>query len=339
MVDALLGHAGRHGAAHHVAGRQLVDEALAVTVAQERAVAAQRLGEQRAGHGRVVQRRGVELHELHVGRRDTGPQRHGHAVAGGLRRVGGDREELAGATGGQHDMVGPHLDGTAAAAGRQGPHAHAAAALDQEIEGEPAFEHGAGRAVGGVDEGALDLRAGGGATGVHDARPGVASLARQRQQAGGLAVELDPEGDQLVHAARPLVDEDAHGLLVAQSGAGRQRVGQVQVGRVLVGAEHRGDAALRPARGRLREHALGQHAEGERRRGPARAGQPHRGRQSGDAASEDQDVEGSGPGPGGHAGSVSVSSASRWADTSSITRLRPSTWTTRGTYASSSARS
>jgi hypothetical protein len=69
VVGALLGHAGRHGPAHDVARRQLVDEPLAVAVAQERAVAAQRLGEQGTGHGRVVQRSGVELHELHVGRR------------------------------------------------------------------------------------------------------------------------------------------------------------------------------------------------------------------------------------------------------------------------------
>ncbi len=95
VVDALLGHAGRHGPADDVAGRQLVDEALAVPVAQQGAVAAQRLGEQRPGHGRVVQRGRMELDELDVGRRHPGAQRHGHAVAGGLGRVGGDREELA----------------------------------------------------------------------------------------------------------------------------------------------------------------------------------------------------------------------------------------------------
>jgi hypothetical protein len=73
-------------------------------------VAAQRLGQQRPGHGRMVQRGRVELDELDVGRRHPGPQRHGHAVAGGLGRVGGHREELAGPAGGQHHVVGPHLD-------------------------------------------------------------------------------------------------------------------------------------------------------------------------------------------------------------------------------------
>ena len=70
---------------------------------------------------------------------------------------------------------------------------------------------------------------------------------------------------------------------------------------------------------------------GERERGRARAGQTHGGGQAGYPAAQDQDVEGSRRGPAGHAGSDSVSSASRRADASSITRLRPSTCTTRGT--------
>ena len=108
MVDPLLGHARRHGPADHVARGQLVDEALAVAVTQQRAVAAQGLGEQRPGHGRVVQRGRVELHELDVGRGHAGPQRHGHPVAGGLGWVGRHREQLAGPARGQHDVVGPH---------------------------------------------------------------------------------------------------------------------------------------------------------------------------------------------------------------------------------------
>ena len=94
-------------------------------VAQQRAVAAQRLGQQRPGHGRVVQRGRVELHELDVGRRHAGPQRHGHAVAGGLGRVGGHREQLAGPAGGQHDVVGPHRHGPAGAPCRRGQGGHA----------------------------------------------------------------------------------------------------------------------------------------------------------------------------------------------------------------------
>ena len=69
-----------------VGQRMLVDhERDAVFVAQHRAVAAQRLGEQRPRHARMVQRGGVELHELDVGHRDAGAQRHPDAVAGGDR--------------------------------------------------------------------------------------------------------------------------------------------------------------------------------------------------------------------------------------------------------------
>ena len=81
-------------------------------------MAPQRLGQQRPGPGRVVQRRRVELDELEVGHRDAGPQGHGDAVAGGLGRVGGDREQLAGAAGGQQDVAGPDLDGSSPAGGR-----------------------------------------------------------------------------------------------------------------------------------------------------------------------------------------------------------------------------
>ena len=67
--------------------------------------------------------------------------------------------------------------------GRQRGHPDAAPAFDDQVEGEPALEHRAGGAVGGVDQGPLDLGAGGGAAGVDDPRPRVAALAGQRQRA------------------------------------------------------------------------------------------------------------------------------------------------------------
>ena len=66
----------------------------------------------------------MELHELHVGHRDAGPKRHRDAVAGGDRRIGGDREALARAAGGDHRVTSPHL---ARRAGRvERPHANGA---------------------------------------------------------------------------------------------------------------------------------------------------------------------------------------------------------------------
>ena len=49
----------------------------AALVAQDRALTAQRLGEERPRHRRVVQRGRVELHELEVGDRDAGTHGHG----------------------------------------------------------------------------------------------------------------------------------------------------------------------------------------------------------------------------------------------------------------------
>ena len=76
-------------------------------------------------------------------------------------------------------MVGPYLHRRAGR--RQGGHADAAPVFQQQVQGEPAFEHCAGRAVGGVDQGPLHLRPGGGAPGVDDPGPGVAALAGQGQ--------------------------------------------------------------------------------------------------------------------------------------------------------------
>ena len=80
VVDAVLAHAGGHGRGHHVAGLQLVHEALAPVISQPGPFAAQGLAEQgsRPG-GRSVQGGRVKLHELDVRDRHPGSQGHGHA--------------------------------------------------------------------------------------------------------------------------------------------------------------------------------------------------------------------------------------------------------------------
>ncbi len=110
VLDPLGAHALGHRAADHVPRGELVDEALAPGVPQQGPVAAERLGEQRAGHRRMVERGRVELHELDVGDGDTCPQGHGQPVAGGSGRVGGHREELARPAGREHGVRGPDLD-------------------------------------------------------------------------------------------------------------------------------------------------------------------------------------------------------------------------------------
>ena len=92
VVEAALDEPAADGPGHHVARREVGERVLVgherapVVVAQDRALAAQRLREQRARHRRVVQRGRVELHELEVGDRDAGPQRHRDAVAGARAR-------------------------------------------------------------------------------------------------------------------------------------------------------------------------------------------------------------------------------------------------------------
>ena len=141
----------------------------------------------------------------------------------------------------------------------------------------------------GLDERPLDLGAGRRAAGVHDPRPCEWPPSRASSKPAVLVdVEDRAERDQLVDAARALVDQHADGVGVAQPGAGRERVGQVEVGGVgVAAAEHRGHAALRPAGRRLVQLGLGQHADPH----AVRLGRPHRRGQPGHAGAEHEQVE------------------------------------------------
>ena len=120
-------------------GVQVEHERNAVVVAQDRALAPQRFREQRARHRRVVQRRRVELHEFEVGARNAGLQRQRDPVAGREGGIGRDREALTRAAGGEHGVDRAHeLDLTV---GPQRQHAGAPVALDEQLDGEPAFAY------------------------------------------------------------------------------------------------------------------------------------------------------------------------------------------------------
>ena len=83
-------------------------EAPPVLVAQHRALAAHRLGdERRAGRGECG---GVELGELEVGDRGAGSPGRGHAVARGDDGIGRMPVEASAAAGCEHDRVGPPID-------------------------------------------------------------------------------------------------------------------------------------------------------------------------------------------------------------------------------------
>ncbi len=108
VVDALVEHPPGHRTGDDVTGLQLVHEPLALGVPNEGAVTPERLGQQGPRHLRVVQRGRVELHEFGVGHGRAGAQGHRDPVAGALDGIGRDREELAGATGGQQHVGGAH---------------------------------------------------------------------------------------------------------------------------------------------------------------------------------------------------------------------------------------
>ena len=226
----------------------------------------------------------MELHELDVGHRHAGTQRHRDAVARGLLGIGGDGEELAGAAGRQERVRGAHLD--ALTLGCTSGHAAARAVLHDQVDGEPLLHDRRGGGLCGLDQRSLDLHTGGGAASVHDAGDGVATLAGERERAVLFAIEHGAERDQLGDARRPFVDEHADGFDIAETGARGEGVGEVEVGGVLVVAENGGDAALRPAGGGLLEFAFREDTDAQARRRGA-----HGRGQSGDAGTENEQVE------------------------------------------------
>ena len=83
-------------------------ESLAGRIAQIRALAAQRLREQKPRHARQAQRGGMELIKLHVGDFGAGAPCHRDAVTSGYRGIGGIAVDLAGAAAGQQDGARMH---------------------------------------------------------------------------------------------------------------------------------------------------------------------------------------------------------------------------------------
>ncbi len=244
----------------------------------------------------------MKLHELDVSDGQAGPQRHGHAIARRLGRVGGDGEQLAGAPRGQQGVGRPQLDHVPVLV--EGDHAPAPPGFHDEVKGEPPFPDTGCGGADGVHKGPFHLGAGGGPAGVNHACGRVAPFAGELPHAAVVAVELSPEGGQLPDPRRSFGDEHLDCGPVAQAGPGSQRVGGVQgdgidqvrilavVGGLHVGLsvmEDRRHPALRPLRGRIGQGAFRQHANPEPR---LLLGAPGRGLQAGDPTAEDEQIEG-----------------------------------------------
>ena len=191
------------------------------------------------------------------------------------------------AAGGQDDGPRPEVTGVdqRTAVDPGDPEADdAAVGRAQRVERDGVLEHLDAAGAQRAGERAGDLRAAGVAAGVHDPVAAVPALAGQRRAAVGAGVEPGAERLQRGDRGRRLLDEGAHGVLVAEPGAGDQRVGDVQVG-VVVGTEDGGQAALRPGGAAVTERALGD--DGDRAAG---VGQRHRRHQAGGAGAHDDDV-------------------------------------------------
>ena len=219
-----------------------------------------------------------------------GPQRHRDAVAGRHRRVGGDREALAGAAGGERRVAGADLDAAAPSAS-SATHAGGTGRPRRAGRGR-ASARGPRRVVDAHrgDQGPLDLGAGGVAAGVDDPGDGVAAL-RVRASGRGLAVagavEHRAERDELADPVGALGHEDPHRVGVAQAGAGGERVGEVELGRVVAGVSSA--AATPPWAYRVAELASSPLVRTTTDQ-PAPCG-VDRGREAGDAAAEHEEVD------------------------------------------------
>ena len=182
----------------------------------------------------------------------AGPQRHGHAVAGGLGRVGGDREELAGAAGGEQHVRRPAPRGASPSGSRATTPRHRPSSTRRSRANQRSEHRRRGRPAPPPPAPARSRR--------RWPRPPACttramewppSRASSRPPSGSRS-NTAPRAISSLHPARALVDQHPHGVDVAQAGAGGQRVGQVEVGRVRRSPPStRGHAALGPAGGRL----------------------------------------------------------------------------------------
>jgi len=129
-----------------------------------------------------------------------------------------------------------------------------------------------------------DLLAGRVSAGMSDPVAMVATLSGQRDLAVGSAVELRPEGHELTHPGRALGDQDAHSLLVTDTGASHEGVAKMLVCRVRR-VQGGSDPTLRPLRRTLGEHGLG-----DQQHPVDPLTQPKRSGEAGNPRADDDDV-------------------------------------------------
>lgn len=250
-----------HLARHHIPRSELgktmllLHEALAAVVHQHRTLAANGLRDQGQRILGRVQRRGMELHELHVAQLHARPVRHGEAVPRGHLRIGGIAIDLAAPARGQHGCVGDYLGGHP---GHARPHAAAAVAVHYQVEHARLLHHlDLIRLTHAGNERRRHLGARLVAVRMHYAPARVCGLVAQLQPSGGTEIEVSARCVQFSNAGRALLHQHLHRGSVTQGCSGRQSVPPVQLRRV-ARSQRRRNPALRVRGGAVEEGALGQ---------------------------------------------------------------------------------
>ena len=246
-------------------------EAFAAVVAQVRALAAQRLGEQEARYAGKRERGGMELVKLHVGQLGAGLRSQRDAVAGGHGGVGGVGVDLSRAARGDQD--GPGADAMWLAvlvgAGTGQTRADQVRADDAAIGYHQAGDHGplgkanAPMCAGKSNQRAADLRACGVPVGVQNAGQRVSALAGAEKLAAVLrrgTVECRAPFNQVGHALRPLGHKHLGSGAINDSIAGTYGVFQVKR-HILLALHGHGNSTLRIMGVRLGQRLLGDHQD------------------------------------------------------------------------------
>src|SRR5205085_9571546 len=176
---------------------------------------------------RRIERRGVKLHELHVGEPCPGTMSNRETITGGDDGVGGIAEDLATTPRREDGDVGDDLDGPS---GDARANADTLVALDDQVEHTRFLDDADALArVHSLDERARDFSACLVAVRVDDAILRVCCFAAELEVTSWIEIEAGTGRLQLANACRPFLDEDRHRRGVAERRASRERVASMQL--------------------------------------------------------------------------------------------------------------
>ncbi|CAI8760512.1 hypothetical protein EMIT051CA3_10753 [Pseudomonas chlororaphis] len=270
-------------------------EAFTVGQLQERALAAQGLGDQETLGLRMVEAGRVELVELQVGHPAARTPGHGDAIATGAIGVAGIEVDLGGTAGSEDDKtrtVGVDFaGGTVEYIGAEAAIAFQPQAFfGNQIDGDPLFQQLDVRALPGLVQQCREDGCAGGVGGMDDAAMAVAAFAGQVEFETAVFIArlfVTGEGhaliDQPLNGFAAMLDGKPYRVFMAEAATGIE--GVVDVGFDGVGVvQHCCDATLSPIGRAIGEIALAQYGDAQM------TGQGQRKAQTGSAAAYHQNI-------------------------------------------------